>query len=450
MAVKTIIYSTEAIRENRFSAEFFDPKYTFTPKDESQWIRIGRTLRECRYGISISMNEKNIGYPIFRMNELENCFATTPRKFANISEKEYQVFRLKEKDVLFNRTNSFEFVGRTGIIYENIDAVFASYLLKVVPDTNILLPEYLTIYLNTKFGEGQIKRRAMRSINQANVSASELKKVFIYLPEMSEQKAISKLVERSFEKRKLSHLLYVQAQKLLEEELGMDQLVINYSPYSVSSFVNVSISHRLDAQYFQSKFTALMDHLSKFHCEKIKDIRIYNSRGIQPNYVENGSIDVVNSQHIGKTHLKYESFQKTSERFFRKTPEGHIQENDLLIYTTGAYIGQTNVFLKNTSALASNHVNILRIRPDIDPVYMGLIFQSKIGKYQTEKHSRGSAQAELYPSDIDKFLVPILPLEIQKKIGELVRNSLVAENESNQLLEQAKKRVEDLIEGVIE
>jgi len=168
---------------------------------------------------------------------------------------------------------------------------------------------------------------------------------------------------------------------------------------------------------------------------------------MQPKYIEGGSIDVVNSQHIGKMHLQYDSFQKTSESMFYKSTEGHIQENDLLIYTTGAYVGQTNVYLKNIPALASNHVNILRIHSNIDPVYMGLVFQSKIGEFQTEMHSRGSAQAELYPSDIDKFIVPILAPKIQKDIGDLVRNSLNAENESKVLLKQAKKLVEDLIVG---
>ncbi|PQP85505.1 hypothetical protein, partial [Paenibacillus sp. AR247] len=72
---------------------------------------------------------------------------------------------------------------------------------------------------------------------------------------------------------------------------------------------------------------------------------------------------------------------------------------------------------------------------------------SMIGEYQTEMYARGSAQAELYPSDIDKFLVPILPDDIQQFIGELVQESLIAEFESKQLLELAKKRVEDFIEG---
>jgi restriction endonuclease S subunit len=158
---------------------------------------------------------------------------------------------------------------------------------------------------------------------------------------------------------------------------------------------------------------------------------------------------VVNSQHLGPQHIDYEGLQKTSEAAFAVSVEGHIQKNDLLIYTTGAYVGRTNVYLSNKPALASNHVNILRLNPGIDTSYMALVFQSIIGQFQTQKHARGSAQAELYPADIDRFIVPLLDSPKQIAIGDLVRNSLEKKEESKRLLNQAKTRVEQLIEGAI-
>jgi len=115
-------------------------------------------------------------------------------------------------------------------------------------------------------------------------------------------------------------------------------------------------------------------------------------------------------------------------------------------YTTGAYIGRTNVYLNNQPALASNHVNILRLYSGIDTAYMALVLQSVIGEFQTQKHLRGSAQAELYPADIDKFVVPLLGTRKQAAIGDLVRNSLEKQQESKRLLDQAKTRVEQFIE----
>ena len=73
-----------------------------------------------------------------------------------------------------------------------------------------------------------------------------------------------------------------------------------------------------------------------------------------------------------------------------------------------------------------------------------------IVQLQTQQHARGSAQAELYPADIDRFVVPLLDADQQQAIGDLVRGSLVKQQESRKLLEQAKSRVEQLIEEAIQ
>lgn len=449
MAAINHVMLSDAVSNNRFAAEFFDPRYVFKPNDSVAWTPIGRILRKCEYGISISMNTEGKGYPIFRMNELDNCFALRPEKFAAIPRQLFEQYRLNENDVLFNRTNSFDFVGRTGIVKDQTDCTFASYLIRLVPDISLVLPEYLTVYLNTPFGIGQIKRRAMRSINQANVSGSEVRKILIPLFAIETQEAIAELVNASYRIGKESESAYTQAQQLLESELGLDKLRFDKPVGYAARFSELELSHRADAQHYQPRFAQLLEHLGKFQTKRIREIRRYNRRGIQPVYVENGTHAVVNSQHLGPKHINYDGLQKTTEHIFNVSPEAHIQPDDLLIYTTGAYIGRTNVYLDEAPAFASNHVNILRLSPDIDHAYMAMVFQSIIGQFQTQKHARGSAQAELYPVDIDKFLVPLLPPDKQREIGNLVRESLTKQRESVQLLDQAKSRVEQLIEEAV-
>ena len=97
-------------------------------------------------------------------------------------------------------------------------------------------------------------------------------------------------------------------------------------------------------------------------------------------------------------------------------------------------------------AFVSNYVNILWLLPDIDHTYMAMVFQSIVGQFQPQKHARGSTQAKLYPADIDKFVVPLLPLDKQQEISNLVRESFAKQHYSVQLLDQAKTRVEQLIE----
>ncbi|MBD3339592.1 MAG: hypothetical protein GF353_10810 [Candidatus Lokiarchaeota archaeon] len=447
MAVLNKITLFDTFKENRWAAEFFNPKYVFAPTKKYKWVRIGSILKKCQYGLSISMNEDNHGYPIFRMNEIDNCFLTVAKKYANISFKEFKEYKLEIDDVIFNRTNSFEFVGRTGILKEDTDSVFASYLVRINPDKQYILPEFLTIYLNTPFGIGQTKRRAMHSINQANVSAAELKRIFIPLIDIPTQEDIAELVNNSFNLKKESEKLYNQATELLEQELGLDKFNLNESLNYTSTFFDIINSHRIDAQHYKPKFAQLIHHLKNhFKCVRIGTIASYNQRGVQPIYVEDGDINVITSQHITNTHLKYDEFEKTSNDEFLTHPEANVKLGDILIYTTGAYIGTTNPYLSNEKALASNHVNILKIKENIDTTYLALVLNTTIGKLQTEKYQRGSAQAELYPNDIAKFIVPIIDEMKMEKIGNLVKESLTKLNEAKQLIQQAKSKVEKLIE----
>ena len=155
--------------------------------------RIGDCLMYSQYGISIEMNEVNRGYPIYRMNEIHDmlCDIET-NKYVDIDKETFEIFRLNNKDVLFNRTNSYDFVGRTGVYYDNdgIERTFASYLVKFVPNSSVILPEYLAAYLNTKQGVWDIKRRARQSINQTNVNPEEVKEMDIWYNEDDMTKSI--------------------------------------------------------------------------------------------------------------------------------------------------------------------------------------------------------------------------------------------------------------------
>jgi restriction endonuclease S subunit len=312
-----------------------------------------------------------------------------------------------------------------------------------------LSPFYLATFLNSCYGRFQSLREAAGNV-QLNLYIRNIGNIVVPRFSKHEEGEISGLTKKAYDFRKSAKASYTQAQQLLESELGLDKMNFQKPVGYTACFSELEQSLRSDAQHYQPKFAHLLEHLAAFPTRQVRKIRTVNRRGLQPTYVENGLMDVVNSQHLGSKHIDYDGLQKTSETVFASSIEGHIQNNDLLIYTTGAYIGRTNVYLRNEPALASNHVNILRLIPGIDAAYVALVFQSIIGQFQTQKHLRGSAQAELYPTDIDRFIVPLLDQMKQRTIGDLVRESLVKQQESKALLEQAKSRVGQLIEGAVQ
>lgn len=111
-------------------------------------------------------------------------------KYVDLNDKDFEAYRLVHGDVLFNRTNSYELVGRTGVYELNGDHVFASYLVRIKTNTEKLEPKFLTLYLNSDFGRRQVLAYATKAVSQANVNASNLLRVRLPLPPLEVQQQL--------------------------------------------------------------------------------------------------------------------------------------------------------------------------------------------------------------------------------------------------------------------
>jgi type I restriction-modification system DNA methylase subunit/restriction endonuclease S subunit len=143
-----------------------------------------------QYGLSEKMNETSNGYKIFRMNEIVQgrMFDGGSMKCADISAEEFAKYQLNRGDVLFNRTNSIEHVGKTGLFDLKGDYCFASYLVRVVPDLKQVLPLFLTRMMNSQAFQHEAKGKASKSINQANINATVMKNIKVPVPGLAAQK----------------------------------------------------------------------------------------------------------------------------------------------------------------------------------------------------------------------------------------------------------------------
>jgi len=446
MAAINRIMLSEAVIQNRFSAEFFDPRYAFNPTKDVEWVSIGSVLKKCEYGLSISMNSSEKGYPIFRMNELRDCFALRPSKYANVSSEIFNAYALQENDVLFNRTNSFDFVGRTGIVKDQTDCTFASYLIRLVPDTAKLLPQFLTIYLNTPFGIGQVKRRAMRSINQANVSGSEVRRVLIPLFEISIQEEIATLVDTAYCKQRESLEFDALAESLLATRLGLNESTFSNPVSYTAKFSNVEAARRFDADHYFPRFRAFNAALPPgISLSPLADVISFCRRGKQPVYSDTG-IRVINSKHVQHNRVVLKG---TRSALPNSDSALNIRSGDVLLNGTGrGTIGRAAPYISHTPAIADNHVTILR--STIDPAFLSLYLNSVAGQMQVEMHQRGtSGQTELYPADIHKFQIWNAPAEFQLEIRTLHEKAANASSESKVLLDKAKNRVVELVKSAM-
>ena len=162
--------------------------------DAARWPR--RPLREVcvgagQYGTSVKADVEGEGIPILRMGNLvEGGIRWGDLKHIRLSPAEEDKYRLAEGDILFNRTNSAELVGKTAVFDGRQDAVFASYLIRFRACRGVVDPEFISAYINSGQGRAFVAAHMGRAVGQVNISASTMHQMSIPLPPLAYQEAI--------------------------------------------------------------------------------------------------------------------------------------------------------------------------------------------------------------------------------------------------------------------
>jgi type I restriction enzyme S subunit len=162
-------------------------------------IPVGDVVGSFQYGLSVPMDQ-NGKLPILRMGNIQDGeVVLSDLKYVSLPDKFVAPYALKRGDVLFNRTNSQEWVGKIGIYRHDAPSVFASYLIRLLPDEAKVDNYYLGHVLGSYSAQCRIKRYATPGVQQVNVNATNLGKVLIPLPVgedgLREQRDIAALLE---------------------------------------------------------------------------------------------------------------------------------------------------------------------------------------------------------------------------------------------------------------
>lgn len=175
-----------------------DPDTTSTSVGEipEHWevTSIGDIVEMAQYGISESLSQTG-EYPIFRMNNMENGYMVgEPMKYIDLDDEEFEKYRVEKGDILFNRTNSHELVGKTGIFELDGDYVFASYLVRLRTNDRAD-PYYLNYYMNSEQGQNRLQAFATKGVSQSNINATSVQRVKLPLPPRDKQQEIADIIK---------------------------------------------------------------------------------------------------------------------------------------------------------------------------------------------------------------------------------------------------------------
>ena len=145
-------------------------------------------VTEVRYGSSRPAVDGG-KYPYLRMNNItyggELDLSDTKR--IDIPDNELDKCAVRRGDILFNRTNSKELVGKTCVYDRDEMMVLAGFVIRIRVKDRIL-PEFLSAFLNTDFSKQMLLGMCKTAIGQANINAQELQNIGLYLPPVELQR----------------------------------------------------------------------------------------------------------------------------------------------------------------------------------------------------------------------------------------------------------------------
>ncbi len=205
----------------RFVEMFGDP--IMNPKGWNV-VTIKDIVTEVRYGTSKPAVEGG-KYPYLRMNNLtlNGQLDLKNLKYIDIPDEEIEKCVVRKGDVLFNRTNSIDLVGKTAVFNLVEDMVIAGYIIRIRLNEK-LLPEVFSQYMNLKALKDVLRAMAKGAVNQANINAQELQSIKVYLPDMDIQKQFIKIKDQidksKFEVQKSLEKTQILFDSLMQEYFG--------------------------------------------------------------------------------------------------------------------------------------------------------------------------------------------------------------------------------------
>ena len=149
------------------------------------WCRLEDIVCELKYGTS--EKSSSVGkIAVLRMGNITNVGTIDYSNLVYSSnDEDIEQYSLEKDDLLFNRTNSSEWVGKTAIYKEEQPAIYAGYLIRV--RSLLISPDYLNTVMNSGYYRDWCYNEKTDAVNQSNINAQKLSQLMLPIPPLKEQ-----------------------------------------------------------------------------------------------------------------------------------------------------------------------------------------------------------------------------------------------------------------------
>lgn len=385
------------------------PKYPLKP--------LGQLATFIQYGISERATEEKIGVPMLRMNNLQaDGWDLTDLKYIQLGEEDLERYQLHSGDLLFNRTNSKELVGKCEVFRESGAWVFASYLIRVRLNAEVI-PEFVSTFLNAPAGRAQIDRVSRHIVGMANVNAEELRELQIPLPNPGEQRRLMAVVEkaRAARQRKLTEAdaLLTSLDSWLLEQLGLAPTAA--VPRRVFAIRLKQVrGRRLDAPAYQPFYQAGVRPQTPIR--KLGELATVDSNTAVPPENDSELVPYVGLPECDQTEIREVVLRPYSEVKGRSV----VRPGDILFARIEPSVfNQKYVLAENLKghdyAYTSTEFYVVRAKSGVEQAYLYAMMFCSFVFAQVKGKTTGSSGRRRIDSDLFAELQIPLPSEAKQK-----------------------------------
>jgi len=453
MAVYSIIKKSKLESAQRIDAEYYQPEYLQITKNLNVLKAI--PIREVVSNPKRKFRpEESESFRYIEISEVDlNTGEYSSSHILSENAPDRAQWIIKQNDVIVSTVRPIR--NAVSLINEGKQNLVCSSGFAVLEPKRVE-PEYLFVYLKSRPLVKLLDRLTTATMYPA-VTTSDILDTKIYLGTNNFRKEIRDKVINALKQLEQSKILYSQAENSLMEELGLK----DFKPKDVLTYVvnlsNIGLANRIDAEYFQPKYEKFNQCLAKFKLETLENLCSMINYGTVPTspYIEdfkNGT-PYVKGENLSSCfidHGKIDYLENISTKILPN--KFYLKEGDIVISQMGT-VGNVGVATKEEEGwLFASFTIRARLKqntkPFIDPLFVALYIQNISRPYYLLRCiAQASVRQNTDLPTIKKLPIPVLPKMIQQKIADLVRKSHETRKKAKELLEEAKQKVEKMIDG---
>ena len=410
-AEKERLIAEGKIKRSKKSAQTSDkPHYENVPFEVPagwEWTEVASFTYDLLYGTSEkSSNDGSV--PVLRMGNITR-YGTIDYTDLVYSSNDDDIikYQLQKNDLLFNRTNSSEWVGKTAIFKADTPTIYAGYLIRV--RCILLCPDYINLVMNSSYHRNWCNQVKTDAVNQSNINAQKLSKLLIPIPPYQEQLRIVKEVQRwtdvidDLEKNKQDLQDVIKQTKGKVLDLAIHGKLVPQDPMDEPAS---ELLKRINPDAKPCD-TSHYENLPKgWSILTVGQVAQYiNGRAFKPNEWEQKGLPIIRIQNLNDKSAVFNYSTATFEDKYLVT------KGDLLFAwaaSLGTYIWQEG------NGWLNQHIYRVIPKPFITKGFLYYSFESMISEFYKESH--GSGMVHITKGKFENTPILLPPLQEQERI----------------------------------